>query len=153
MTWASSEPFLSENHPSFPIQEPEKIYEIRRKFHENRSYEKAEGHRALLQRKRSPGGSLHPRYEAETAAAGIRRKISAALPAMRMRSAERWAQSEVRKQRKSFLPRNEPCRNPKTVWLNWTDCSSVFMRIWSMESCPKLAFRCCLMIMSRSRQT
>ena len=74
MTWASSEAFLSENHPSFPIQETGKIYEIRRKFHENRSYEKAEDHGALFQRKRSPGGSLHPRYEAETAAAGIRRK-------------------------------------------------------------------------------
>ena len=52
MTWASSEPFLSENHPSFPIQEPRKIYEKRRKIHENRTYEKAEGHGALLQRKR-----------------------------------------------------------------------------------------------------
>jgi len=39
MTWASSEAFLSENHPSFPIQEPGKIYEIRRKIHENRTYE------------------------------------------------------------------------------------------------------------------
>ena len=28
--------------PSFPIQEPRKIYEKRRKFHENRSYEKAD---------------------------------------------------------------------------------------------------------------
>ena len=27
MTWASSEPFLSEKHPSFLIQEPGKIYE------------------------------------------------------------------------------------------------------------------------------
>lgn len=27
------------------------------------------------------------------------------------------------------------------------------MRIWSMESCPKLVFRCYLMIMSKSRQT
>lgn len=51
MTWALSEPFLSENHPSFPIQKPGKIYEIRRKFHENRPYEKAEGHRTFLQRK------------------------------------------------------------------------------------------------------
>ena len=48
---------------------------------------------------------------------------------------------------------SQPCRNPKIVWLNWTDCSSVFMRIWSTENCPKLVFRCCLMIMSRSRQT
>lgn len=45
---------------------------------------------------------------------------------MRMRSAERWVPSEVRKQGKNFLPRNEPCRNPKTVWLNRTDCSSVY---------------------------
>jgi hypothetical protein len=55
MTWASSEAFLPENHPSFPIQEPGKIYEKRRKFHENRSYKKAEGHGALLQRKRPHG--------------------------------------------------------------------------------------------------
>ena len=45
------------------------------------------------------------------------------------------------------------CRSLKTVWRNWTGCSSVFTRIWSTENCPKLVFRCCLMIMSRSRQT
>ena len=56
------------------------------------------------------------------------------------------------KQRKSFLPRSELCRSLKTVWRNWTDCSSVFTRIWSTENCPKLVFRCCLMIMSRSRK-
>lgn len=37
------------------------------------------------------------------------------LPVMRMRSAGHWVQSEVMKQEKSFLPRSEHCRNPKTV--------------------------------------
>ena len=52
---------------------------------ENRKayYEKAEGDRTLLQCKRPHCGDLHPRYEAETAADGIRRKISTALPANR----------------------------------------------------------------------
>lgn len=54
--------------------------------------------------------------------------------------------------KKELSARSEPCRNPKTVWLNLTDCSSVFTRIWSTENCPKLVFRCCLMIMSRSRK-
>ena len=64
-----------------------------------------------------------------------------------------WVQSELPKRRKNLRPRSEPCRSLKTVWLNWTDCLSIFMRIWSTENCPKLVFRCYLMIMSRSRKT
>ena len=34
----------SEKDPIFPAQEPRKIYEKRRIFHENRTYQKAESH-------------------------------------------------------------------------------------------------------------
>ena len=46
----------------------------------------------------------------------------------------------------------ERCKSLKTVWLNWTSCSSVFMRTWSTENFPKLVSRCCPMIMSRNRK-
>ena len=35
---------LSENYPIFPVQEPRKIYEKRRIFHENRTCEEAKSH-------------------------------------------------------------------------------------------------------------
>lgn len=78
---------------------------------------------------------------------------SFALQTTKMRSVMRWEQKEVQRLRKNLPPREERCKSPKTVWLNWTSCSSVFMRTWSTGSCPKLVFRCYLMIMSRSRQT
>ena len=35
---------FAKNDPIFPVQEPRKIYEKRRIFHENRTYEEAKSH-------------------------------------------------------------------------------------------------------------
>jgi hypothetical protein len=40
----SSKAILSEIEVNFPVQEPRNIYEKRRIFHENRTYQKAESH-------------------------------------------------------------------------------------------------------------
>lgn len=77
---------------------------------------------------------------------------SSALQTMKMLFVRCWVQKEVQRLRKNLQPRKERCKSPKTVWLNWTSYSSVFTRIWSTGNCPKLVFRCCLMIMSRSRE-
>lgn len=77
---------------------------------------------------------------------------SFASQTMKMLFVRRWEQKGVRRLRKTLRLRKELYKSLKTVWLNWTSCSSVFMRIWSTGNFPKLVFRCCLMIMSRSRK-
>ena len=68
--------FPSENRPFLPAQEPRKIYEKQEDFYENRPYEKTEDNRCVLQCKRPPCRSLHPRYEPKEAA----RKYAAKYP-------------------------------------------------------------------------
>lgn len=65
---------------------------------------------------------------------------------------EHRVQREAQRSRKTLRLRKERCKSLKTVWLNWTSCSSVFMRTWSTVNFPKLVSRCCPMIMSRSRK-
>lgn len=55
------------------------------------------------------------------------RLVISVLPIMRMRSAERWVQSEARKQRKTFLPKSEPCRKSEN---RLAELDRLFKRIY-----------------------
>ena len=63
--WTSFKAIPAENDPIFPAQEPRNIYEKRRIFHENRTYQETESHGSFLQCQRLHRRGLHPRYQAK----------------------------------------------------------------------------------------
>ena len=91
----------SENTAIFPVQEPRKIYNLGG-FYENRTYQETESHWGILKCQRPHRRGLHPRYQAEKAAAGIRSQIPGAVPA------DRW----WRARGPAVRDRQEPDQHP-----------------------------------------